>query len=105
VPAKRSDLLWKAVTLAGGAAAAAATTRLVGLAWRRATNTETPLDRTPGSTTRGREIAWVVASGIAVALVRLVARRAFARLWRAKTGHYPGPLAEPPTTPSPIPAT
>ena len=105
--AKRSDVLWKALTLAGGAAAAAATTRLVGLVWKKVTDTETPLERVPGTTTRSREIVWVIASGMAVALVRLVSRRAFARLWRAKTGQYPEPLVESSggVLASPLPAT
>jgi hypothetical protein len=92
--AKRSDLWWKALTLAGGAAAAAATDRLVELVWKKVTDTKPPLDRLPGSTTRRREIVWVLASGIALAMVRLVALRLLARVWRATTGRYPKPLVE-----------
>jgi hypothetical protein len=90
----RSDLLWKALTLAGGAAIAAIATRLVAMVWRKTTDSETPLEREPGATTRSREIVWVIISGITIALVRLVTRRAMARAWRARTGRYPKQLAE-----------
>jgi hypothetical protein len=96
---KRSELLWKALTLVGGAAIAAVATRLLAMVWRKATDTETPLEREPGATTRSREIVWVISSGITIALVRLVARRAMARAWRATTGHYPQQLTEAPGTP------
>ena len=92
--ANRSDLVWKAAAIVAGAAAAAAMTRLVGLVWKKVTGSEVPLNLVAGETTRRREIAWVIASGVAIALVRLVARRGLARLWRAKTGHYPRPLVE-----------
>jgi Protein of unknown function (DUF4235) len=94
MPAQRSDLVWKVAAVVAGAAAAAGTTRLVGLAWKKVTGSEVPLNLVAGETSRRREIAWVVASGIAVALVRLVARRGLARVWRAKTGRYPRPLVE-----------
>ena len=92
--AHRSDLGWKVVAIIAGAAAAAGATRLVGLAWKKATGSEVPLNLVAGETSRRREIVWVIASGVAVALVRLVARRGLARIWRAKTGHYPRPLVE-----------
>jgi hypothetical protein len=92
--AQRSDLLWKALALVAGAAAAAVTTRLVGLVWKKVTGADSPLNLVAGETSRRREIVWVVASGVAVALVRLVARRGLARAWRAKTGRYPSPLVE-----------
>jgi hypothetical protein len=93
---KRSELMWEALTLAGGAVAAAAATRVVAAVWEKVTDTETPLERTPGATTRRREIVWVVTSGITIALVRLVAQRAIARAWRATTGEYPEQLVDTP---------
>jgi hypothetical protein len=94
MPAERSELVWKATALAAGTAAALATTRLVGLAWKKVTGSDVPLNMVAGETTRRREIVWVVASGISVAFVRLVARRGLARVWRAETGRYPRPLVE-----------
>jgi Protein of unknown function (DUF4235) len=82
--AQRSDLVWNA----------AATTRLVGLAWKKTTGGDVPVNVVAGETTRRREIVWVIASGVAIALVRLVALRGLARVWRAKTGRYPRPLVE-----------
>jgi hypothetical protein len=96
MPEKRSELLWDALTLAGGAAAAAVATRVVATVWEKVTESETPLERAPGATTRRREILWVLTSGITIALVRLIAQRALARVWRAKTGEYPEHLAETP---------
>ena len=101
---QRSDLVWKVGVLVAGAAAASLATRLVGLVWKRATGGEVPPNLVAGQTSRTREIIWVVASGVAVALVRLVARRGLARVWRAKTGHYPRPLVEssPGAMPEPV---
>jgi hypothetical protein len=96
MPAQRSELLWKALAIAAVAGAAAGATKVVSLTWKKVTDTEVPLNVAPGVTSRRREIIWVVASGIAVALVRLVARRGLARLWRAKTGEYPRELVESP---------
>ena len=104
MPAQRSELLWKATALAAGTAAAVATTRLVGLAWKKATGAEVPLNLVAGETTRRREIVWVVASGVSVAFVRLVARRGLARVWRAETGRYPEPLVESAAATVPEPA-
>jgi hypothetical protein len=92
----RSALLWKFGTLIGGALAAAAATRLVDLVWRKVTKAKPPAERAPGSTTRRRELTWVIASGVTVALSRFVVRRAMARVWRAQTGHYPEPLLDAP---------
>jgi hypothetical protein len=94
----------KVVVLVAGASAATLATRLVGLVWKRATGGDVPSNLVAGQTSRTREIIWVIASGITVALLRLVARRGLARLWRAKTGHYPQPLVEssPGAMPEPV---
>jgi fermentation-respiration switch protein FrsA (DUF1100 family) len=99
--AQRSDLVWKVGVLIAGAAAATLATRLVGVAWKKATGGDVPTNLVAGQTSRTREVIWVVASGVAVALLRLVARRGLARVWRAKTGHYPRPLVE--SSPGAIP--
>jgi len=96
MPAQRSELLWKVLAIAAVAGAAAGATKLVSLVWRKATDSDVPLNLAPGATSRRREIVWVVASGVAVALVRLVARRGLARIWRAKTGEYPQELLDAP---------
>jgi len=97
---ERVNLLWKGLAMVGGALAATVATRLIGIVWAKVTNSDNPLERAPGTTTRRREIVWVVVSGVTIAFVRLVARRALARVWRAKTGQYPEPLvaSSPPGT-------
>jgi hypothetical protein len=104
MPGERSELLWKATALVAGTTAAVGATRLVGLAWKKVTGAEVPLNLVAGETTRRREIVWVVASGISVAFVRLVARRGVARVWRARTGRYPRALVEPAPGAVPEPA-
>jgi len=99
--AQRSELVWKVGVLIVGAVAATLATRLVGVVWKKATGGDVPPNLVAGQTSRSREVIWVVASGIAVALLRLVARRGLARVWRAKTGHYPRPLVE--SSPGAIP--
>lgn len=39
-------------------------------------------------------IGWAAASGVALAVARLVAQRGAAEAWRAKTGRYPEGLEE-----------
>jgi Protein of unknown function (DUF4235) len=85
----RSELLWKAVAMAAGAAAGAAVRRGVAGLWRGTTKQDPPTNPASHNTRWSSAVGWVVASGVAVAVARLVAQRGAAAAWKAKTGSYP----------------
>ncbi len=89
-----SDMAWKAVALGAGAASAFATRRLIRAAWKSVKGSEPPSNPAARSTTWKDAIGWAVASGIALAVTRLIAQRGAAAAWKAKTGSYPRAVEE-----------
>ncbi|MDQ3896546.1 MAG: DUF4235 domain-containing protein [Actinomycetota bacterium] len=85
-------ILWKVVALASGAAAGAATRALLHVGWRRAKGSEPPANPASPSTTWSEALIWAAASGVAMAVTRLVAQRGAAEAWKAGTGSYPAGL-------------
>ena len=85
-------LLWKVVGLASGAAAGAATRAALHAGWRRARGSNPPANPASPSTSWSEALIWAAASGVAMAVTRLVAQRGAAEAWRAKTGSYPAGL-------------
>jgi hypothetical protein len=90
---QRSDRAWKVIVPAAGALAGTLATQLVTRVWRRVTGNEVPLYRVAGSATRRHVVLWIVVSGTAAAVGRLLAERSAAAAWKRKTGAYPRPLA------------
>jgi len=91
---RRSDIAWKALALAAGAASAFATRRAVGAVWKGVKGGDPPSNPASRSTTWPEAIAWSAATGVAIAMARLLAQRAAAGAWKAKTGGYPKALEE-----------
>ena len=89
-----SDFAWKASVFVVATVAGIVTGQIVNAVWRGITRTETPLNRVAGSATRRHVIAWLVASGVAGAVARLVAQRCTAAAWKRKTGKYPRLLSQ-----------
>jgi hypothetical protein len=85
-------LLWKVVGVLSGAAAGAATRGLLHAGWRRTKGAEPPANPASPSTSWPEALTWAVASGVAMAVTRLVAQRGAAEAWRASTGSYPAGL-------------
>jgi hypothetical protein len=85
-------MLWKVVGLASGAAAGAATRAALRAGWKRARGTDPPANPASPSTSWSEALIWAVASGVAMAVTRLVAQRGAAEAWRASTGSYPAGL-------------
>ncbi len=85
-------ILWKVVALASGAAAGAATRTLLHAGWRRTKGSEPPANPASPSTTWPEALIWAAASGVAMAVTRLVAQRGAAEAWKASTGSYPAGL-------------
>ena len=85
-------MLWKVVGLASGAAAGAATRTALRTGWRRARGSEPPANPASPSTSWPEALIWALASGVAMAVTRLVAQRGAAEAWKASTGSYPAGL-------------
>ncbi len=90
----RSDIAWRALALGAGAVSAYATRRAMGAVWRNVKGDGPPGNPASRSTAWPEAIGWAVASGVAVALGRLLAQRGAAAAWKASTGDYPRALEE-----------
>jgi hypothetical protein len=75
--------------MAAGAAAGSVVRRGVAVLWRGTTNEDPPTNPASHDTRWSSAVGWVMASGVAVAVARLVAQRGAAAAWKAKTGRYP----------------
>ncbi len=88
------DNLWKAaVTLASigaGIAARNAATQV----WSRYRGTEPPANPADPATEWGEAISWTLATGVLIALARLVARRGAAAAWAKVDGQLPPGLVD-----------
>jgi len=91
---RKSDLGWKAVALGAGAASAFLTRRLLTVGWRATKGDDPPSNPAARTTSWPDAVGWAVASGVAIAVTRLVAQRGAAAAWKAKTGRYPRALEE-----------
>ena len=85
-------MLWKVVGLASGAAAGAVTRAALRTGWKRARGSEPPANPASPSTSWPEALIWALASGVAMAVTRLVAQRGAAEAWKASTGSYPAGL-------------
>jgi NADPH:quinone reductase-like Zn-dependent oxidoreductase len=82
-------LLWKAVGSVSGIAAGSATRALLRAVWRRTRGGDPPTNPASPSTRWSEALIWAAASGIAMAVTRLVAQRGAAEAWKARSGSYP----------------
>jgi hypothetical protein len=87
-----SDMGWKAVAVGAGAASAYATRRLMRAVWKGVKGQDPPSNPASPRTTWREALVWATASGVLMALTRLVAQRGAAAAWKAKTGGYPDAL-------------
>ena len=86
------ELLWKVVGGLSGVAAGMATRRLLQTGWRRVRGGDPPTNPAAPGTAWSEALAWAAASGVAMAVTRLVAQRGAAGAWKATTGRYPEAL-------------
>src|SRR3954451_15409691 len=88
--ASRQQVLWKGVGALSGAVAGAATRKVLTASWRRVRGGDDPPTNPASPQTRWPEaLIWATASGVAMAVTRLIAQRGAAEAGRAKTGSYP----------------
>lgn len=85
-------LLWKAAGSVAGIAAGSVTRAVLRAGWRRARGGNPPTNPASPSTRWSEALMWAAASGVAMAVTRLVAQRGAAEAWKAKTGSYPAGL-------------
>lgn len=72
-----------------GVAAGSATRALLRAAWRRTRGGDPPTNPAAPGTRWSEALIWAAASGVAMAVTRLIAQRGAAEAWRASTGSYP----------------
>ncbi len=82
-------LLWKAAGSLSGIAAGSATRALLRAGWRRTKGDDPPANPAAPGTRWSEALIWAAASGVAIAVTRLVAQRGAAEAWKASTGDYP----------------
>lgn len=87
-------VLWKVVGLVAGLLAAKTGRSVLDKAWARTKGGDPPRNPAAPDTTWNEAVTWAVASGIAVAVARLLATRGVASAWRKSTGHLPPGLEE-----------
>jgi len=85
----KRELLWKLVGMLSGLVAGTATRSLLRAGWRRTKGGDPPTNPASPSTGWSEAVAWAVASGVALAVTRLVAQRGAAEAWKKSTGSYP----------------
>lgn len=85
---------WKVAATGSSLLAARLTAKAVTGGWRTVKRTDPPANPAAPSTGWGEAIGWAAASGVAIAIARLFARRGAAGVWRKATGHLPPGLEE-----------
>ena len=84
--------MWKLVGSLSGIAAGSATRAVLRAGWQRTMGADPPTNPASPSTRWSEALIWAVASGVAMAVMRLVAQRGAAEAWKASTGSYPAGL-------------
>ena len=72
-----------------GAAAGVATRFVLKQGWRKTKGGDPPTNPASPDTTWKEALAWTAASGVAIAVTRLVAQKGAAEAYKKKTGRYP----------------
>lgn len=83
------ETAWNLVALASAALAGIAVRNLLEGGWELVKHDEPPENPAARSVDWGEALAWTVASGVAVGVGRLLAKRGAAAGWKKVKGHYP----------------
>jgi hypothetical protein len=89
-----SKVAWKVTATASTLVAARLTAKAVTGGWKKVKRSDPPANPAAPTTTWGEAVGWAAASGVAIALARLAARRGAAGVWKKATGHLPPGLEE-----------
>jgi Protein of unknown function (DUF4235) len=82
-------IVWRGVGLASGLVAVAATRWALTTVWERVEGREPPTNPASPGSNWTEALTWALASGAALAVSSLIARRGAAEAWKAATGSYP----------------
>lgn len=85
----KQQLGWKVVSYGGGALSAVLTQRLLSTVWRRVRNEPPPDNMADRSASWGAALAWAIATGVGIGVVRLLTLRSASRAWEAATHERP----------------
>ena len=85
---------WKGGATLSAVAAGVIVRKVLIAAWRRARKADPPTNPAAPGTSWGEALAWTAATGVAVAVARMVAQRGAAGAWVKATGHLPPGLEE-----------
>jgi hypothetical protein len=89
-----SKVVWKVTAVGSSLVAARLTAKAVTGGWKKVKRSDPPANPAAPDTGWGEAVAWAAASGVAIALARLAARRGAAGVWRKATGQLPPGLEE-----------
>lgn len=87
--AVNEERAWDALSLATAVLVGIAVRRLLAIGWEQWMDREAPKNPAARSVDWSDALTWTIASGIAVGLSRLAARRGLAKGWKHVRGHYP----------------
>ncbi len=87
-------VLWKVVGVTSGLVAAKVGRSALDKTWAKTKGGEPPRNPASRDTTWTEAVQWAIASGVAVAVARLIATRGAASAWQKTTGHLPPGLEE-----------
>jgi hypothetical protein len=85
----RGSNMWRVVGVGTGLAAGLVTRKALVVLWQATQGKEPPSNPASPTTTWPEALAWAAASGVALAVTRLVVQRGAAEVWRAVRGSYP----------------
>jgi hypothetical protein len=88
----REGQLWRAVGVGAGIGAGLVARKGLERLWHATRGQSPPSNPASPQTTWPEALTWAIASGVALAVTRLVAQRGAAEAWRAVTGSYPDEL-------------
>ncbi|MGH8902035.1 MAG: DUF4235 domain-containing protein [Egibacteraceae bacterium] len=88
------EMVWKGVGTGGAILASLATRKLLSAAWTKTRKTDPPSNPAAPGTSWGDALAWAAASGLVVAVGRLLAQRGAAAGWQKAMGSLPPGLEE-----------
>jgi hypothetical protein len=89
-----SKLAWKVTAALSMLVATRLSLKAMTGGWRTLKRSEPPANPAAPGTGWGEAVAWAGASGVAIALARLAARRGAAGAWRRATGSLPPGVEE-----------
>jgi hypothetical protein len=87
-------LIWQLIGTVAGLVAGSLTRRLMIAIWHRSSGHDPPTNPASPRTTWAEALIYAIASGVGIAVTRLVAQRGAAAAWEKATGELPPGLEE-----------